>query len=109
AGRAARRAADPRVRRLLVPLDLLPRAERRAVRDRIARAGFPGRRGPGAPRREADPAAGVRAPSRRDRAAADAAAESARARVIVRERPASAEAEGALVLFHGRGADENDL
>jgi len=29
--------------------------------------------------------------------------------VKVRERPASGEAEGALVLFHGRGADENDL
>ena len=29
--------------------------------------------------------------------------------MIVRERPAAAEAEGALVLFHGRGADENDL
>jgi phospholipase/carboxylesterase len=29
--------------------------------------------------------------------------------VIVRERPAVGEAEGALVLFHGRGADENDL
>jgi phospholipase/carboxylesterase len=29
--------------------------------------------------------------------------------VIVRERPAAAEAEGALVLLHGRGADENDL
>jgi phospholipase/carboxylesterase len=29
--------------------------------------------------------------------------------VIVRERPAEGEATGALVLFHGRGADENDL
>jgi phospholipase/carboxylesterase len=29
--------------------------------------------------------------------------------VIARERRASGEAEGALVLFHGRGADENDL
>jgi phospholipase/carboxylesterase len=29
--------------------------------------------------------------------------------VIARERPAAGEAEGALVLFHGRGADENDL
>ena len=26
-----------------------------------------------------------------------------------RLRPAAGEAEGALVLFHGRGADENDL
>ena len=29
--------------------------------------------------------------------------------MIVRERPATGDAEGALVLFHGRGADENDL
>jgi phospholipase/carboxylesterase len=29
--------------------------------------------------------------------------------VIVAERPAAGEAEGALVLFHGRGADERDL
>jgi phospholipase/carboxylesterase len=29
--------------------------------------------------------------------------------VIARERPAAGESEGALVLFHGRGADEHDL
>ncbi len=29
--------------------------------------------------------------------------------MIVRERPAEGEAQGALVLFHGRGADEHDL
>jgi len=29
--------------------------------------------------------------------------------LTVRERPAAGEAEGALVLLHGRGADENDL
>ncbi|HEX6763710.1 MAG TPA: hypothetical protein VF094_13010 [Gaiellaceae bacterium] len=29
--------------------------------------------------------------------------------MTARERPASGAAEGALVLFHGRGADENDL
>lgn len=29
--------------------------------------------------------------------------------MIVRERPAEGDAAGALVLFHGRGADENDL
>jgi phospholipase/carboxylesterase len=29
--------------------------------------------------------------------------------VTVRERPAAGAAEGALVLFHGRGADEHDL
>ena len=29
--------------------------------------------------------------------------------MTVRERAAAGEAEGALVLFHGRGADEKDL
>jgi phospholipase/carboxylesterase len=29
--------------------------------------------------------------------------------LVTRERPAAGEAEGALVLLHGRGADENDL
>jgi phospholipase/carboxylesterase len=29
--------------------------------------------------------------------------------VVARERPAAGESAGALVLFHGRGADENDL
>ena len=29
--------------------------------------------------------------------------------LVVRERPAAGDAEGAFVLFHGRGADENDL
>jgi phospholipase/carboxylesterase len=29
--------------------------------------------------------------------------------LIARERPAAGEAQGALVLLHGRGADENDL
>src|SRR5207248_1934744 len=57
-------------------------------------------------------AAKLRAVPRAGRADPDAAPRSAaRAgrRVIVRERPASGEAAGALVLFHGRGADENDL
>ncbi len=29
--------------------------------------------------------------------------------MIARERPAAGDAEGALILFHGRGADEHDL
>ncbi len=45
------RAADARHRPLLVPLHLLPRAERRPVRDRDARSRVRRRRGPGAPRR----------------------------------------------------------
>ena len=43
--RPRRGAADARDRPLLLPLDLLPRAERRAVRDRDARAGLRDRRG----------------------------------------------------------------
>ena len=72
--RGSRRAADAGHRPLLVPLDLLPRAERGAVRDRDARAGVRRRRGSRAPRRGAHPPAGVRAPARADRAGADAAA-----------------------------------
>ena len=71
-----RGAADARDRPLLVQVDLLPRAERRAVRDRDARPGLHGRRAARDARREAAPAADVRAPARRDRAEADAAAES---------------------------------
>ena len=76
--RPSRRTPPERDHRpLLVPLDLLPRAERRPVRDRHARPGLHDRRGPRAPRRGADPAAGVRAPARPDRAGADAAPRSA--------------------------------
>src|SRR6185312_3368246 len=62
-------------------------------------------------RRVALAPAELRAVPRAGRADPRAAAEpAARAlAVIVRERPAEGEAEGALVLFHGRGADENDL
>ncbi len=45
-----RGAADPGDRPLLVPLDLLPRAERSAVRDRDPRPGIRRRRGSRAPR-----------------------------------------------------------
>src|SRR5207248_1971842 len=65
-------------------------------------------------RRAAHPAARVRASARAGRAGPDAAAGSARgvdAYVTLRalERPAATDAEGALVLLHGRGADEHDL
>ncbi len=73
--RGGGRTPDAGDRPLLVPLDLLPRAERHPVRDRVARPRLHHRRGPRAPRREADPAAGLRAPARAGRAAADAAAE----------------------------------
>ena len=78
-GRSRGRAADAGDRPLLVPLDLLPRAERHPVRDRVARPRLHHRRGPRAPRREADPAAGLRAPARAGRAATDAAPGPARA------------------------------
>ena len=59
-------AADAGDRPLLVPLDLLPRAERCPVRDRDARARASAiDEDPGAPRRVADPAARIRAPARR--------------------------------------------
>src|SRR4029077_12509522 len=102
-----RRPPDAGDRPLLVPLDLLPRAERRALRDRLARPRLRDRRGPRAPGREADLAARVRTPPRRDRTEADAPPDSAR--MTVRERAAGGDAVGALVLFHGRGANENDL
>ena len=69
-------AADDGHRPLLVPLDLLPRAERRAVRDRNARPRLLDRRGSGAPGREAHPSAGLRAPARAGRADAHAVARS---------------------------------
>ncbi len=62
----------PDHRPLLVPLDLLPRAERRPLRDRHARAGLRSRRGSGAPRRVARPPARVRASARPGRARTDA-------------------------------------
>src|SRR5205823_11005678 len=72
------------------------------------------RRGSGAPRRATDPPAGIRASARAGRADPDTAAECAQVldpRLTLRalERPAAAEPEGALVLLHGRGADEQDL
>ena len=114
ARRRGGRPADADHRPLLVPVDLLPRAERRPLRDRHARAGLRHGRGHGASRREADPAARLRAPARAGRAAADAAAGSAgeldaHVSLTALERPATGEPEGALVLLHGRGADEHDL
>ena len=61
-------------RPLLLPLDLLPRARRRAVRDRDDRTRLRDGRGPGAPRRARRPAARVRAPAGAHRADPDAAA-----------------------------------
>src|SRR5262249_54833248 len=106
-----RRAPDAGDRPLLLPLDLLPRAERRAVRDRHDRPRLHDRRAARDARREALAAAGLRAPPRRGRAPAHAASQpAARAGLPGAGRPAAvAEPDGALVLFHGRGADEHDL
>src|SRR5204863_2580384 len=99
-------------------VDLLPRAERRPLRDRDDRPGLRDRRADRAPRRAALAAPRFRAPALAGRAAPDAAAEPARDRsralsgldsLAYRLRPAAGDAAGALVLFHGRGADENDL
>ena len=97
ARRRGRRPADAGHRPLLVPLDLLPRAERRPVRDRDARARVRHRRGSRASRRDADPAAELRAPARQGRAAADAASRS-RGRAGREHDPARARAA------RGRGA-----
>src|SRR3954454_17492753 len=113
---ACRRGASERDHRpVLVPLDLLPGAERGVVRDRDDGAGLLDRRGRRAPGGGADPAAAIRASSRADRACPDAAAGSTRllGRMTLElqrlERPADGRAAGALVLLHRRGADERDL
>ena len=77
--REAGAPADAGDRPLLLPLDLLPRAVGRAVRDRHARPRLRHRRGPGAPGRAALAAAEVRALARAGRADAHAAPEPARA------------------------------
>src|SRR5204863_5815127 len=61
-------------RPLLLPVDLLPRAERRAVRDRDDRPGLRRRRAARAPRRAPVASAELRAASRPTRAGPDAAA-----------------------------------
>ncbi len=116
-GASARRQGGARptevIDRFWFQLDLLPRAERRAVRDRHARARVRRRRGGRAPRREARTAAEVRADARPDRGDASrrsrTRARTQRVSVPHRLRPAAGEPEGALVLMHGRATDENDL
>ena len=115
-----RRPPDAGDRPLLLPVDLLPRAERRAVRDRHARPGLHGRRAARVARREALAAARLRAPPRSGRGEPEAGSQpaagggmSGRPR-LARRRPAAPRAataspSGALILNHGRGADENDL
>ena len=78
ARRTGRGAADADHRSLLLQVDLLPRAERRPVRDRHDRPRLRDRRAPRAPGRAAVAAARFRAPPGAGRAAADAAAEPAR-------------------------------
>src|ERR671934_44096 len=64
AHRRHRRKRDTDHRPLLLQVDLLPRAERRPVRDRDDRPGVCDRRAARAPRRAPVVAAGVRAPAR---------------------------------------------
>src|SRR5581483_9907646 len=82
------------------------------------RAGLRRGRGSRASGRGAHPAARLRAPARADRARADADREPARrvgsvsgadAPLRSLQRPAAGDPAGALVLLHGRGADEHDL
>ena len=118
-GRSAsrrRRVRDRRARPRLLPLDLLPRAARRAVRDRHALARLRGRRGPGAPRRGAAPARPSTSTCASSSSARSTPVENPRARCGSRERarstasgPPPASPSGLLVLHHGRGADEHDL
>ena len=68
-GDLGRRAADAGDRPLLLPLDLLPRAERRPLRGGDARPGLHRRRAARASRREALAAARLRAPAGRGRTA----------------------------------------
>src|SRR5206468_10602216 len=116
--RRRRGARDADHQPLLLQVDLLPRAERRPLRDRDDRPRLRDRRADRAPRRAAVAATRLRALTLAGRAGPDAATEPARDRrdavsgldsLAYRLRPAAGEAEGALVLFHGRGADENDL
>src|SRR5204863_8241155 len=90
------RPYDANHRPLLLQVDLLPRAERRAVRDRDARRrGLRGRRAGRVARRAAQPATRLRAHARAARAHSDTAS------VTFAERPAEGDALVALVLFHG--------
>src|ERR687898_1915880 len=101
-------------RPLLLQVDLLSRAKRRAVRDRDNRAGVHVGRAVGVARRAVVSPAQLRAVPRTGRADADAAARSTceDAGVVSLKhlvRPAAGDPEGALVLFHGRGTSEHDL
>src|SRR5262249_23274194 len=114
ARRRQRRSPDADHRPLLLQVGLLPRAERRPVRDRDDRPGLHRRRAARVARREAFAAAELRAPPRPARRRAAPAAGHPRARgrrvtIASLERPAAGEPEGLLVLLHGRGADERDL
>ena len=100
----------------LLPLGVLPRAERRVVRDRHAGTGVRGRRADGAFGRDAAAAGALRVPAAATRAGAHAARPTSfagggmsdeRLLSVVRRRPATP--AGALVLLHGRGTDETDL
>src|SRR6185503_7577347 len=112
--RRERRLPHAGDRPLLLQVDLLPRAERRAVRDRDDRPGLHRGRAAGVTRRAPLAAAELRAPARPAGGRADPASGPARASrrqvtITHLERPAAGEPAGLLILFHGRDADERDL
>src|SRR6185312_12218231 len=84
ARRGGGRPPHPGHRPLLLPLHLLPRAERRPLRDRHDRPGLRLRRAEGDAGRSAVAPARVRTPARADRAAPDAHLQPAQARGGVR-------------------------
>ena len=110
-----RRLRDRRARPRLLQVDLLPRAARRAVRDRHALApASPSTRtrSTSARRCACRPSTSTCASSSSASLRPIANPRAARRRMsslIHRERPADGDPAGLLVLHHGRGADEHDL
>ena len=111
--RGRRPPADAGDRPLLLPVDLLPRAERRPLRARDARP-----RASRPTRIRSTWASGSRCRRRSSTCATGSSRRSRRCRIRAARGPrrdrgaratSAAEPEGALVLLHGRGADERDL
>src|SRR5215218_4801521 len=107
--RTGGRDADSRDRPLLLPVDLLPRAERRPLRDRDARPGVRDGRAVGASGGEALAPAELRAPPRARRAAPHAAPESARDRPAVRIGPMARPSGQKLIADNRRARHEYHL